>query len=61
VALEALKCGPSKASKNAFFWSKIDWILKKNPNFGPQNGDFSKMWPSSRFGLAMAGLLIVNC
>jgi hypothetical protein len=28
----------------------------KNPNFGPQNDDFSKMWPSSRFGLAMADL-----
>jgi hypothetical protein len=26
------------------------------PNFGPQNGDFSKMWLSSRFGLAMAVL-----
>ncbi len=23
---------------------------------GPQNDDFSKLWPSSRFGMAMAGL-----
>jgi hypothetical protein len=32
--------------------------LYKSPNFGPQNDDFSKMWPPSRFGLAMAGLII---
>jgi hypothetical protein len=38
------------------FWSKIDYNFRKSPNFGPQNGDFSKMWPSSRFGLAMAGI-----
>jgi hypothetical protein len=31
--------------------------LRKNTNFGPQNDDFSKMWPSSQFGLAMAVLV----
>jgi hypothetical protein len=30
--------------------------FQKSPNFGPQNADFSKIWPSSRFGLAMAGV-----
>jgi hypothetical protein len=31
-------------------------MFRKNPKFGPQNGDFSKMWPLSRFWLAMAAL-----
>jgi hypothetical protein len=47
VALEALQCDPSADSA-------------KNPNFGPQKGDFSKMWPSSRFGLAMAGIDFID-
>jgi hypothetical protein len=43
-------------SLKTLFCSKIDYIFRKTPNFGPQNDDFSKMWPSSRFGLAMAVL-----
>jgi hypothetical protein len=31
-------------------------LLQYLKNFGPQNDHFLKMWPSSRFGLAMAGL-----
>jgi hypothetical protein len=45
---------PSCSLWKTLFWSKIDYIFRKTPNFVPQNDDFSKMWPSSRFGLAMA-------
>jgi hypothetical protein len=41
------QCGPSKASEKRYFGAKSIRSFEKNPNFGPQNGDFSKMWPSS--------------
>jgi hypothetical protein len=56
AALEALQCGPSKSSENRYFEAKSIRSLEKKTNFGPQNGDFSKLWPLSRFGLAMADL-----
>jgi hypothetical protein len=47
---------PLKHSNAALLQTLKNAILKQNrlENFGPQNGHFSKMWPSSRFGLAMA-------
>jgi hypothetical protein len=49
-------CGPSTDSEKRYFGAKSIRFLEKKTNFGPQNGDFSKMWPSSRLGLAMAVL-----
>jgi hypothetical protein len=56
AALEALQCGPSTDSDKRYFGAKSIRSLEKKTNFGPQNGDFSKMWPSSRIGLAKAVL-----
>jgi hypothetical protein len=41
-------------TQKTIFGARLIRFLEKNPNFGPQNDDFSKMWTSSRFGLAMA-------
>jgi hypothetical protein len=54
AALEALQCGFSTVPEKCYFEAKSTRSLEKNPNFGPQNYDFLEMWPSSRFGLAMA-------
>jgi hypothetical protein len=50
------QCGPSTDSGKRYFGAKSTRISEKVQIFNPQNGDFSKMWPSSRFGLAMAVL-----
>jgi hypothetical protein len=49
------KTGPSKLSNAALLYSI--WNIRKSPDFGPQRDDFSKFWPSSRFGFAMADLV----
>ncbi len=45
--------GPHAVSENSYFGAKPIKSLEKY-NFGPLYDDYSKMWPSSRFGLAMA-------
>jgi hypothetical protein len=50
VALEALKCGPSKASKNAFFGAKSIRSLKKIQILALKMAIFQKCGPRADLG-----------
>jgi hypothetical protein len=54
LKLVVLSCKALKKVMENFVCKAGNFTKIKRQDFSPQNGDFSKLWPSSRFGLAMA-------
>jgi hypothetical protein len=51
--LKLKKCDNSTDSKKHYFGAKSIRSLEKNPNFGPQNGNYSEILPSSQEVIAL--------
>jgi hypothetical protein len=59
AAIEDLECSPSKATGYVAILEKKSVDLKKSLYFGPRHHCLAKIWPSSRFGLAMTDFNIL--